>query len=157
MPRFVFELEAVLRQRRREERDQQRVVAQLEQTRVGLESEIRRCQQTIRSEKDDLAGMLSERGGVNAQVDLSAVRIQANASLHLIAQTQQVVLRLAGVHQRIDRARLELLDLARRRRAIELLREQRYERWKKELDKREQEALDEFAVMSFAHRQEDVA
>lgn len=144
MAKFVFELEAVLKQRKRAERDQQRVVAELERERIEIESEIRRCQQTIRSEKDDLASRLGGSGGV----DLGAVRIQANASLHLINQTQQAVLRLAGVHNRIDRARLELLDRARRRRAIEVLREQRFERWKREQDRREQSAIDELAVMA---------
>lgn len=160
---FRFELETVLRLRRREERDHQREVAGLERERLAIEERIRRIQRAIVSGKQVLREALSRErigdesagtaGGVDV-VDLPAVRFQAGASLHLVAKAQEAVLALAGVHARLDRARLGLLDASRRRRAMELLRDRRYERWRREQDRRERLELDEIVVMR-AGRTED--
>ncbi|MEM7517836.1 MAG: flagellar FliJ family protein [Planctomycetota bacterium] len=153
MAKFVFEFEAVLRQRKREERDQRLVVAQLERERRSLENQIRGCQRSLEQEKRDLAVLLGqerrsdEQPGLGAAVDLSGARVQANASLHLIAKAQRHVITLSGVHNRIDAARLKLLELTTRRRAVEVLRDQRYEAWKREQDRRETAELDEIATV----------
>lgn len=89
-----------------------------------------------------------------APVDLSAVRMQANASLHLVARAHQEVLRLAGVHQRIDAARLELLKATTDRKAVEVLKQRRYDAWKYEQDRREAAALDEIATVGASRWQE---
>ena len=73
--------------------------------------------------------------------------MQANASLRLIDRAQRAVLRLKGVHDRLDAARLDLVGLTTKRRAIELLKEQRYEAWRRAVQKREQMELDEIAVL----------
>jgi len=142
----VFELEAVLRQRRLAEREQQRVVAALERERLAIESEIRACQVRIRSEKQDLAERLDETSA-GASIDLRGVRFQANASLHLIATAQRAVLRLAGVHERLDRARLELLERAIETKAMESLKARRHEAWLRERERAEAAAQDEMTVM----------
>ena len=155
MARFVFELEALLRKRLHDEREQTGRVAAIERERIALEAEIRGYQSTIVEEKRDLARRLSsERAGDGAGeawrgggVDLRAVRMQANASLSLIDRAQRAVLRLKAVHDRLDAARLELVDLTTKRRAIELLKEQRFEAWTRERLKREQAELDEIAVL----------
>ena len=156
MARFVFELEALLRKRLHDEREQTGRVAAIERERIALEAEIRGYQSTIVEEKRDLARRLSSerdgdgpgeawRGG--GGVDLRAVRMQANASLSLIDRAQRAVLRLKAVHDRLDAARLELVDLTTKRRTIELLKEQRFEAWTRERRKREQAELDEIAVL----------
>ena len=60
------------------------------------------------------------------------------------------VVRLAGVHQRLDAARLALIKATAARRGVEVLRERRYEAWKREQDRAEAAALDELAVMRAA-------
>lgn len=154
MAKFVFEFEALMRTRRHAEREQMGVVAAIERERIELENEIRGYQDTIVEEKRDLAERLaSERGEGDdwmqptGGVDLRAVRMQANASLRLIDRAQRAVIRLKAVHDRLDAARLELIDRTTKRRAIELLREQRYEAWQREIQKREQADLDELAVL----------
>lgn len=154
MARFKFRFEAVLEQRRGEERTRRLAVAALERQRLDIEAFIRDCQDQLTQEKQDLREYLSaERGGV--AVDLRHVRLQAHASLNLVARAQQAVLKLAGVHSRIDAARLELLKATTRRRAVEVLRERALEAWKQEADRRENAALDELNVTRAARGEAD--
>lgn len=141
MARFRFELQSVLDQRLRAERARQRVVAELERERVGLEGEIRACRALALSESNDLRARLVP----GVAVDLDAVRVQANASLGVLARAQATAVRLAGVLQRLDRARLELLEATTERRAVELLRDRRLEQWKRDELRREQLVLDDLS------------
>lgn len=151
MATFRFGLDPVLRQREREEKERQRAVAALERQRIAIEDEIRGYQASIDAERADLSTRL---GGARAgdSIDLRDVRVQANASLHLITMAQRAALRLAGVYERLDEARLELLEASVRRRAVEALRDERFEEWRSSRDKAELAALDELAVMGFGRR-----
>lgn len=146
MAKFVFELEAVLTQRRAVERRRQLEVAAIERERGEIEEALRAIQARLRREKDELRAAL-DAGRAGAGVDLRGVRLQANASLHLISRGQQLVLRLAGTHHRLDAACLGLVDAAMRRKAVENLREKRREAWALEEKRGEAKVLDELAVM----------
>lgn len=146
MARFVFGLQAALDQREREERDRQLVVAQLQREATALEERIRALQGEIVREKEELRrALVAERGGT--RVDLGAARRQGAASLAKIRQAQQGAIELAGVLRRLDSARLDLLEAARRRKAVELLRDRRYDEWKRDQMRREAAEVDEIAVM----------
>ncbi len=151
MARFRFNLEHVLEQRIRAERDRQVVFAGIDRERVELESQIRGHQHALVGYKRDLRSALAgeepteELGG--AAVTLPEVRLQAGASLMVMGKAQSAVLQLAGVHKRLEIARGELLEAARARRAVELLREQRYAQWKRDLDRKEAAELDDLSVM----------
>lgn len=138
---FRFGLEAVLRQRASAEREAQRGVASLERERLEIERAIRGQQSLIRGEREALTGMLS--GGA---VDLRGVRSQAAASLHAVAGAQREALRLAGVHEKLRRARAVLLERAVARRAMESLRERRFEEWKRQEGAKEAAALEEIGA-----------
>lgn len=149
MPRFRFNLQAVLKQRIAIERQRQRVVAALEQQRLSLEDELRGANESLQLEKADLRHALShERSEDDAKgVDLRGVRMQANAALHLVGKAQQTVLKLAGVHKRLEAARHELLAAAKARKGVETLREHRFEAWMLDQKQRDALVLDELAVM----------
>ncbi len=161
MARFVFKLEAVLDQRIAKERERQLAVAKIERERVAAEEEIRAHQRVIERERDELRQMLASersvgdgepgawRGGV---IDISGARRQAAAAVRLTAQAQQAVLKLAGIHRRLDAARLELLAAATQRKAVELLRERQYAAWRVEQNRKESAAIDEIAMMRAARR-----
>jgi flagellar protein FliJ len=51
---------------------------------------------------------------------------------------------------------LDLLEATKRRKAVELLRERRFEQWRLDLERRETAAVDELAVMRYG-RKEDAA
>jgi len=145
MPRFKFRLQLVLDQRAREERDKQLVVAGLERERLALESRIRRCQQMMEDERMALSAALES----GQRVDLQSVKMQAGASLTHNFEAQRTVLELAGVFKKLGLARQELAAAAARRKAVELLRDQQHEAFKRALDKKESHDLDELSVMWF--------
>ena len=148
MPRFVFKLEPVLEQRTREERERQKAVADLQRQRASLEDEIRACQRAIDQEKSDPRDLLGAGGG--GAVDLRGARMQAGASLHHMARAQRAVLKLAGLHKRIEIARGALLEATKRRKAVENLRQRRLDEWKREQDAIEARELDDLSVMRHA-------
>lgn len=147
MTRFRFKLEAVLLARKEEERSHQRAVATLERRRRELEDTLRRQQAFISAGKAETADRL-----VGA-IDVSSLRAHAGATIQLMRAAHRLLLELAGIHRRLDAARAELVEAARRRRAIELLRERRLEEWKRGLDKAENAAIDEMAARSAAKRE----
>jgi len=157
LAKFKFELEAVLEQRRGVERARQLAVAQLEAARMSIEQAIRDCQRQLAREKEDLREHLAAARdlGEPRVVDIRTVRMQANASLHVVARAQQAVIQLAGVHHRLDAARLGLIEATMRRRAVEILRERRWEAWNEAQSRVEAASLDEMAIIS-ASRQENV-
>ena len=147
MARFVFELQAVLKQRLAAEREKQLAVATLERERADLEGAIRGMQRDLTQEKRELRDQLAAEKDRPAMLDLRGVRFQAGAALRLITLAQRAVLRLAGVHKKLDSARLELLEATTRRKAVEALRDRRFEEWKHEEKRKEAGAADELNVM----------
>ena len=143
MAKFKFQLEAVLRQRAAVERTKQLVVAGLEHERRRAEEEIVSCQRSIDREKGEMRDMLRVGGVVN----LRGVRMQAGSSLAMMGAASRAVFRLGGVHKRLDAARADLLLATTARKAVETLRERRYEAWLDEQRRREDAALDEMAVI----------
>lgn len=138
---FHFKLEPVLEQRRRIEEEQQLAVAEVERDRLALEERIRAYARAIAQEQDDLRRQLTPGG------DLRAVRLQANASLDLTNKANRAVLELAGVHKRLDAARLRLLEAMTRRKAMEVLRDRAEQVFRDEQKCREAAELDELMVM----------
>lgn len=140
MARFRFQLQPVLDARLRAEDERRRAVAELEQERRRLEDALRRRQSAIAGAKDGV------REALIGQVRPDDLRSQANASLAEMRDAQRSVLELAGLHRRLETARAALAAAARDRRAIELVKERRFEAWRHELDRREQAGLDELAT-----------
>ncbi len=150
MPRFVFELEAVLRHRRAQERERQIALARLEAERRRLDEAISSCQDELDLERAELRTQFIAGG----TLDIRGVRLQSATSLRIHARAHQSVVMLAGVLRRIDGARKDLLEASRRRRAVELLREKRYAAWLDGLKRKEAGAIDEIAVMRAARHGE---
>ena len=144
MPRFRFPLDPLLEARRRAEQHRQRAVAELQRHRLDLEEALRRQQQFISEGKQSL------RNRLLGCVDIIALRSHAACTIDLTRKAQRIVLELAGVHQRLEQARQDLYEAMKQRRALERLRELRYEQWRQRLRKAEETALDELAVAAAA-------
>jgi flagellar protein FliJ len=142
--RFKFTLEPLLRARILQEQAHQRMVAIIERERIALEETLRRQQANIAEGKQAL------RGHLVGPIDSTILRMHAGASLGVMRAAQRIVLELAGVHRRLDAARADLIESARQRRAVELLRDRRYLQWQAELNKAETDAIDELAVIAAA-------
>ena len=153
MARFVFKLQPVLDQRAREEQEKMLIVAELERERLALESRIRTCQQMMSDERRTL----SEALGIGRRVDLRAVKMQAGASLKHNFDAQRAVLDLAGIFKKLESARAELVTASARKKAVEMLRDQQQEEFKREQDLRETRELDEMSVMRHSRREGHLA
>jgi len=147
MAKFRFELEPLLEQRRREERDRMRAVGDVERERLELEQEAARVAVEIRAEREAWRAELHAGGA--GPVDLRRVQLQASASLHGMRRTQELALRAAAVFKRLEGARAELLRATTRRRAVELLRERRLEAWLAEQRAKEVRELDELVTARY--------
>jgi flagellar FliJ protein len=140
MARFRFQLQPVLDARSRTEDARRRDVAALELERRRLEDRLRSGQVSISGARDEV------REALIGTVRPESLRAQANVSLACMRDAQRLVLELAGVHRRLETARAALAEAAKQRRAIELVKERRFETWRRERDRREQSALDEIAT-----------
>ncbi|MEX2219892.1 MAG: flagellar export protein FliJ [Phycisphaerales bacterium] len=140
MARFRFRLQAVLDHREAVEQERQRAVAEVERERVRLEGVIRECHRRITVEKGE------QRRGLLAG-DLGAARRQASAGARYSTEAQRAAIELAGAYARLERARAALLEAAKARKAVELLRERHLEQWRAEESRRENAAADELSVM----------
>ena len=148
MARFRFRLQPLLRARRIAEQEKQRVVADIERQRRDLEDQLRRKQEQIASGKQNL------RNDLTGSIHAPSLRLQAHNSLNVMRDAQRLVLELAGVHRRLDSARQELQEATRQRRAIELLRDRRYEQWLREQDRIDAAMIDELAVQAAARKED---
>ncbi|MBK7405777.1 MAG: flagellar FliJ family protein [Phycisphaerales bacterium] len=153
MAKFTFELEALLEQRRREERDRMRALGVLEQERLAIERAAASLGAALRDEREALRAELA--GG--RSVDLGRVRLQSGASLHGVRRTHELALSAAAVLKRLDAARVELLHATTRRRAVEKLRERRLEAWIAGQRRLEAMALDELITSRFGGGEQGAA
>ena len=151
MAKFVFKLRPVLRQREAVERRRQVALAAVEGERTALENSIRAIQSDLSTARQDWRANLSPAGG---PTDIRSARFQANNALHLVARAQSSVIKLAGVHRRIEKARAELIEATARRRAVEVLRDKQLEAWKHVQNQAESAATDEIAVAAAARPRE---
>jgi flagellar export protein FliJ len=151
VPRFVFNLEAALEQRRRVERERQLAVAKIEAARVKLDERVKTVQARLVQERDDMRSLLGPRGTGVGQVSVNAVRLQATAGLHGLAELRTLAIELAGVLRRLETARTQLTVAAVARKAVEKLREQQLARWKAEQAHRESAELDDLTLMRWGN------
>lgn len=148
MAKFRFELEAVIKQRTAIERAKQLALAQAQIEQGRIEDEIRACQRGIDDEKRAMRDVLVP----GQTVSTVNARMQMSASLHLMVRAQRGAIRLAGAMKRVEQARTELLAATTAKKAVEKLKERRYEAWLAEQNARENAALDEMAVMRAGNR-----
>jgi flagellar FliJ protein len=140
MAKFRFPLDPLLRQRQREEDALKRELGALEFARREIEDRLAARQSEI------AGGKASLRSSLVGRLDVAALRQQATATVAVDRLARRTVIDLAGHIQRIERARAALVEAARRRRAIEMLRERRLEEWKATRDRAETAFLDELAT-----------
>jgi flagellar protein FliJ len=144
MLRFRFPLDGLLHVRRLSEQREQRAVAALERERWEIERGLRTQQQALASGREAM------RAALTGTLDAQALRLHAASSIQQMRQAQRLVLEMAGVHRRLEAARALLIEASRARRALELLREKRLAEWRAGVDRAENNALDELAVIAAA-------
>jgi flagellar protein FliJ len=159
MARFRFTLQALLDQRERVEQDRRRDVAAVEATRLELrrtldaararEADERRTWREILGPRDAASEPSNRASGA---LDLAAVCRQAHAIAGMARHTGEIERQIVRVEGELAAARERLAHAAKERRAMELLRDQRLEQWKRGEARAEEAALDEIAVAREARR-----
>lgn len=121
-------------------------VSALEREKLELESRIRSLHDQAGRARSDLRECLSGAGRDMAQ---RGVRLQANAAFSLHGQTHASAITLAGVLRRLEAARGELMAATTARKAVERLRERRFEEWSLAHRAAEARGADDLATIAF--------
>ena len=146
MARFQFRFETVLQHRRTLEDSCQRDLAKELRQRMILENQLRQMQQTIVSSKRELGGALT------GSVEMSQIAQFARYSGQVTQRAHALVSRLATIERQVDQARQRLVEATRDRKAIEILRQRHYQRWRLEQERRETVELDDLALQSHGRK-----
>ena len=141
MAKFVFQLEAVLRQRTRDEQERQRVLADVQAEMVRLETKLRELDTNVQSNMTDLrdnrlVGTLDMRFLAAHRRFVGAVRQEAMG----------VVQQMARHQVKVEEAQRNLAEAAKQRKIIEKLRERALDRWRGEQSHKELLQADEAAT-----------
>ena len=141
MARFKFRLEPLLEARRREERDCQRALAACRAVVVEIELHIAVANTQIRESMDRVRAM-----HLSGKLDLIFVgahrRFVAAMQRRGIAWAQKLV----EAQAKVAEAQGKLVEAAKRRKAIEKLRERQLQRWQVEQERRQNLELDEISM-----------
>lgn len=146
MAKFVFNLEAVLRQRSHIEKEKQRELALIQRQMTQLQHELRALNETVQTAASDIRD--NRLVGTLDMAFLAAHR-------RFMAATQrkgtELVQRMAIVQKQVEDAQRTLAEAAKDRKAMEKLKEKQHERWKASMTHREFLQADEMNTqMSYA-------
>jgi len=141
MSKFVFRLEPVLKQRKREEQEKQRELALRELVVVNLQIELKRLDDTLKGASEDL-----RQNHLTGAIDMSFLVAHRRFLLSMQRQGVGVVQKIAAAHVHVDDARRKLAEAAKQRKVIERLRERHLLRWREDQARREQAEMDEIGT-----------
>ena len=146
--KFRFPLQSVLDHRQRIENQRRRELAEVEARRQACYDSLRSMQQSILGARHGLGS------GLRGRVDMAQVSGFARYSMEARAEAQQIVQRLAVIERDVERAREQLADAARQRKALELLRDKQLAEWHQRQDRREAAELDEIGMQLYVRQQQ---
>ncbi len=141
MPTFVFSLEVLLEQRRREEEAVQRQMADVRRGREEILRQVRGAQQTIDEQNKLLA---TEK--LVGRLDLTFIGQEKRYVGVLQVFMAQNLQRLAQSEHALQAVRQQLMEAVKRRRMLEKLREKQETRWRQRQQHSQQQMLDELTM-----------
>lgn len=140
MARFVFRLESVLNQRAREEQCCQAALGEALGVQVDCEAKIAEIEQQVRLDNDLLRDRLI--GAIEINELLRHRRFLATCAL----EVGRISERLVSARLKVEAARRKLTEAAKRRKALEILRDKQRNEFNSESERKEQLELDEAAL-----------
>ena len=147
MKRFTFNYQALLDARSAEEQAKKRVLGSILSRRGGLEGDLCRQESFIKSNQH------MTRLQLVGPVDIDSLRSHAGQSVQAMRRMHVILLELSEVHRRLEQARMELVELRRQRRTMELLRDRAKDRWVRQERRREHRELDELVSVRTAREE----
>jgi flagellar protein FliJ len=151
MPRFVFQLDGLLRQRKNVEQEKQRQLALRQAHLTELQNELRRVNEQVQVTNDDVW-----RNHLTGRLDLGFLAAHRRFMISMQREALNVVQKLALSQRQVEEAQKELAQAAKARKSIEKLREKHRERWMQRLSRRELSEQDELGMqLSYWTMRED--
>ena len=138
MAAFDFALDGVLRQRKHVERQAQLQLAQAEAVVANLQAQLREIGEEMKSSADHL-----REHHLVGRVDVRYLIGQRRFADAKQQQGAALVEQLTAAAKASHQSRAALTEAAKRRRAVEVLRDKQLARWRAEQAQREQADLDE--------------
>jgi len=142
--KFVFKLDTLLRVKRNKEDDIKRRLAEKNREAETVRSEIEAAQAELKNFQRNVKE--NRRGGGESVAELrQSVAHRNELKIKLLKAGQKldnVMIEAYGINQ-------ELIKAAQERRAVEIIREKRYEEWKKENAAAEQKFIDDLSQQMF--------
>ncbi|CAN5365480.1 hypothetical protein BH10PLA1_BH10PLA1_08870 [soil metagenome] len=147
MPKFVFQLEGALRQRKQLERMKQRELAVVQAEMNVMQEQLRALENSVQTATADVRG-----NRLTGVLDMSFLAAHRRFMISTQRQAMQLVQKMALVQRRMDDARLAVAEAAMHRKIIEKLREKQFDRWKADLSRMELAEADEVSMqLSYWH------
>ena len=151
MPKFVFQLDGLLRQRKNAEQEKLRVLALRQSHLTELQNELRQINENVQVTNDDV-----RRNHLTGTLDLNFLAAHRRFMIGMQRQALSLVQKLALAQRQVEDAQKELAQAAKARKSIEKLREKHRERWMQRLSRRELTEQDEIGMqLSYWTTRED--
>ncbi len=135
-----FKLQSVLNYRQRLEDQAQQVLARTLQHQVKLQEQIAQCRQQL----DSCAAEVQRRQ--QEGLSIAELTMYEDQIRHLRQLQVRYHGQLKKLNDQIDRERAALLTAARERQVMEKLKEKQEAEYRRELDRKEREMLDEISL-----------
>lgn len=138
MPKFEFNLQAVLTVREHAEKERQRALGVLLAQMKSLEDELTALDQANKSSAEDLRD-----SRLIGPIDLAFLAGHRRYVLANERKARTVLQKMALLQREIEQARALLVEAARDRKVVEKLRERKLDAWRQNLARMEQQEIDE--------------
>jgi len=141
MPKFVFNLEGVLRQRKHVEQEKQRELAVRLKALTDAQADLSRMRDSVQQANDDL-----KQNHLTGPLDMNFLAAHRRFLTSMQRQAAAIAQRIAAAQQQVDVARNALAQAAMQRKVIEKLRERHHQRWLDALNRKELAEQDEIGM-----------
>lgn len=141
MPKFIFPLDGVLRQRKQIEQQRQRELAVFQGQMAAHQAELKALNDAMAAVTADVR---SNR--LVGPLDLAFLAAHRRYEGSMQRKGMAIVQKMAVVQRDLDAAQRLLTEAAKARKVIEKLREKQHERWAIEQARKEQAELDEMGM-----------
>lgn len=141
MPKFAFQLDGVLRQRKYFEQQKQREHAERQAVLTQMEGELRHLNEQVQVTNEEV-----RRNHLTGTLDMNFLAAHRRFLIAMQRQALGLVQKMAQAKQRVEESRKELTEAAKQRKVIEKLREKHFERWHAALKHRELSEQDEIGM-----------
>ena len=152
MPKFNFQLQAVLRHRTHIEQQRQRELAVVQKQMTDLQVELKALDEHVKAAGEDVQHHLVGR------LDMNFLGAHRRYMVAMQRKAMILVQRMALLQREVDAAQKLLVAAARDRKVMEKLREHRFEQWRGEIARKEMIQLDEVSMqLAFENAQKELA